>query len=103
MTYIFIRRSGLIIACTTRYNVSPSATVELLVRMAKVFKDYCGLLTEEAIRKNFVLVYELLEEMMVSLYACYKFVILLFAICSLVCGFSKNYTYPCPPLPSPPF
>lgn len=32
--------------------------------MAKVFKDYCGLLTEEAIRKNFVLVYELLEEMM---------------------------------------
>jgi AP-4 complex subunit mu-1 len=33
------------------------------VRMAKVFKDYCGVLTEEAIRKNFVLVYELLEEM----------------------------------------
>jgi AP-4 complex subunit mu-1 len=32
--------------------------------MAKVFKDYCGVLTEEAIRKNFVLVYELLEEMM---------------------------------------
>ena len=64
LTYIFIRRSGLIIACTTKYNVSPSATVELLVRMAKVFKDYCGVLTEEAIRKNFVLVYELLEEMM---------------------------------------
>eukprot|EP01039_Chlorochromonas_danica_P006329 gene6329-6980_t len=64
VTYIFIRRSGLLIACTTRYNVSPSATIELLVRMAKVFKDYCGVLTEEAIRKNFTLVYELLEEMM---------------------------------------
>jgi AP-4 complex subunit mu-1 len=64
ITYIFIRRSGLLIACTTKYNVSPSATVELLVRMAKVFKDYCGVLTEESIRKNFVLVYELLEEMM---------------------------------------
>lgn len=31
--------------------------------MAKVFKDYCGILSEEAIRKNFVLVYELIEEM----------------------------------------
>ena len=29
-----------------------------------VCKDYCGILSEEAIRKNFVLVYELLDEMM---------------------------------------
>ena len=65
-----------------RFNVSPSATIELLNRMAKaitltpqqclffvqvhcfqVFKDYCGILTEESIRKNFILVYELLDEM----------------------------------------
>jgi AP-4 complex subunit mu-1 len=32
--------------------------------MAKVFKDYCGVLTEESIRKNFILIYELLEEML---------------------------------------
>ena len=32
--------------------------------MAKVFKDYCGILTEESIRKNFILVYELLDEML---------------------------------------
>jgi AP-4 complex subunit mu-1 len=31
--------------------------------MAKVFKDYCGVLTEESIRKNFILIYELLDEM----------------------------------------
>jgi AP-4 complex subunit mu-1 len=47
-----------------RFNVSPSTTVELLNRMAKVFKDYCGVLNEEAIRKNFILVYELVDEMM---------------------------------------
>jgi len=47
-----------------RYNVSPSATIELLNRMAKVFKDYCGVLTEESIRKNFILIYELLDEML---------------------------------------
>jgi AP-4 complex subunit mu-1 len=29
-----------------------------------VFKDYCGTLSEEAIRKNFILLYELLDEMM---------------------------------------
>jgi Adaptor complexes medium subunit family. len=28
-----------------------------------VFKDYCGTLSEEAIRKNFILLYELLDEM----------------------------------------
>jgi AP-4 complex subunit mu-1 len=38
--------------------------IELLNRMAKVFKDYCGVLTEEAIRKNFILIYELLDEML---------------------------------------
>lgn len=47
-----------------RFNVSPSATIELLNRMAKVFKDYCGVLTEESIRKNFILIYELLDEML---------------------------------------
>lgn len=64
ITYIFIRRNSLLIACTTKFNVSPSGTLELLNRMAKVFKDYCGVLTEESIRKNFILIYELLEEMM---------------------------------------
>lgn len=44
--------------------MSASVVIELLNRIAKVFKDYCGILTEEAIRKNFTLVYELLEEML---------------------------------------
>ena len=29
-----------------------------------MFKDYCGVLSEEAVRKNFILLYELLDEMM---------------------------------------
>jgi AP-4 complex subunit mu-1 len=32
--------------------------------MAKIFKDYCGVLTEEAIRQNFTLIYELLDEVL---------------------------------------
>ena len=30
--------------------------------MMKVFRDYCGVLNEESIRKNFVLVYEIIDE-----------------------------------------
>ena len=29
----------------------------------RVLQDYCGVLTEDALRKNFILVYELLDEM----------------------------------------
>lgn len=62
--FIYIRRNSLLVACTTRFNVSASETLELINRIAKVFKDYCGVLTEESIRKNFILLYELLDEMM---------------------------------------
>jgi AP-4 complex subunit mu-1 len=37
--------------------------LKLLSKIAKVFKDYCGVLSEESIRKNFILLYELLDEM----------------------------------------
>jgi AP-4 complex subunit mu-1 len=30
--------------------------------LANLCKDYCGILTEESIRVNFVLIYELLDE-----------------------------------------
>ena len=30
--------------------------------MMKVFRDYCGVLNEESIRKNFILIYEIIEE-----------------------------------------
>ena len=38
----------------------------MVFRIAGLCKDYCGLLNEESIRLNFVLVYELLDEVMVS-------------------------------------
>mmetsp|Transcript_13003 Transcript_13003/g.17410 ORF Transcript_13003/g.17410 Transcript_13003/m.17410 type:complete len:468 (+) Transcript_13003:30-1433(+) len=62
MTYVWVKKNGLMFACNTRFNASASLIVELLNRMIKVFKDYCGVLSEEAIRKNFILIYELLDE-----------------------------------------
>jgi AP-4 complex subunit mu-1 len=63
VSYIFIKKNGLYFVATTGQNVPPSAVVELLTKMAQVFKDFCGVLNEESIRKNFVLMYELLDEM----------------------------------------
>lgn len=63
ISYIFIKRSGLYFVATTGQNVSPCAVVELLSKMATVVKDFCGVLSEESVRKNFVLVYELVDEM----------------------------------------
>ena len=40
--------------------------VELLNRLCSVIKDYCGVLNEEAIRKNFILIIELLGEIIVT-------------------------------------
>jgi len=37
--------------------------MDLLNRIASMIRDLCGVLSEEAIRKNFVLIYELIDEM----------------------------------------
>ena len=65
VNYLFIKKSSLYFVATSRFNVSPSFVLEVLERLAKVFKDYCGVLSEESIRKNFILIYELLDEMLV--------------------------------------
>jgi len=40
----------------------PSFTLELLARLAATFRDYCGVLTEECVRRNVVLCYEILYD-----------------------------------------
>jgi AP-4 complex subunit mu-1 len=68
---------------TTKFNVSPVQVLELLTRcgrcatrqiallhtkphpsISNIIKDYCGVLSEESIRLNFVLIYELLDEVL---------------------------------------
>lgn len=62
VNYIHAKVAGLMFVATTRVNVSPSLFLELLQRIARVIKDYLGVLNEDSLRKNFVLVYELLDE-----------------------------------------
>lgn len=60
-----MKDAGLLFVATTRVNVSASMVLELLRRIARVIKDYLGVLSEESLRKNFVLVYELLDQVIV--------------------------------------
>ncbi|XP_024028822.1 AP-4 complex subunit mu [Morus notabilis] len=62
VNYFHVKVVGLLFVATTRVNVSPSLVLELLQRIARVIKDYVGVLNEDSLRRNFVLVYELLDE-----------------------------------------
>ncbi|CAA2985075.1 AP-4 complex subunit mu [Olea europaea subsp. europaea] len=64
VNYFHVKVVGLLFVATTRNNLSPSLVLELLQRIARVIKDYLGVLSEGSLRKNFVLVYELLDEVM---------------------------------------
>lgn len=48
---------------TSKELVSPSFVFDALFRTIKIFRDYLGVLNEEGIRKNFVLIYEILDEL----------------------------------------
>ncbi|KAE8056956.1 hypothetical protein FH972_013686 [Carpinus fangiana] len=62
VNYFHVKVVGLLFVATTRVNIAPSLVLELLQRIARVIKDYLGILNEDSLRKNFVLVYELLDE-----------------------------------------
>ena len=64
ITYMYLKENGLHFVGTTRSNANGALMMELLSRLKKVFKDYCGVLTEESIRRNFILLYELLDEVL---------------------------------------
>lgn len=49
---------------TTMFNTVPSLIIECLEKTTKIIKDFCGILNEESLRKNFVLVYEIVDEIM---------------------------------------
>lgn len=48
--------------------------------MSCLRQDYCGVLSEESIRKNFVLIYELLDEIMVWAPTCINFMDVMFSV-----------------------
>jgi len=52
--------------CPVQGDIPPLLVVEFLSRLVEIFKDYFGSVSEEVIKNNFVVVYQLLEEVMDS-------------------------------------
>lgn len=62
VSFVCVKCNGMHFLCTSVDNVCPSLVISLLTQLTKVCKDYLGVLSEEALRKNFTLVYEILDE-----------------------------------------
>jgi len=64
ISYFYQQENDLYFLGTCSGNMSPCLGAEVLHRIARIFKDYCGVLTEESIRRNFTLLYELIDEIL---------------------------------------
>lgn len=64
VNFAHIKASNLYFVLTSKFNNSPGYMISLLERITKILEDYCGILNEISLRKNFILVYELLDEIL---------------------------------------
>lgn len=62
--YLYIRHSNLYLLALTKRNTNCASILLFLHRLVAVFTEYFKTLEEESIRDNFVIIYELLDEMM---------------------------------------
>ncbi|KAH8741940.1 hypothetical protein FG386_002315 [Cryptosporidium ryanae] len=62
INYIYLRQNGLFFILSSEYDVSPTYVLELLYRIIKLTRDFCGVINEDSIRRNFILLYELIDE-----------------------------------------
>ncbi|KAH9773048.1 AP-1 complex subunit mu-2 [Citrus sinensis] len=64
VSYLFIQHSNVYLMTASRQNCNAASLLFFLHRVVDVFKHYFEELEEESLRDNFVVVYELLDEMM---------------------------------------
>lgn len=64
ITYAYSRHDSLLLLSTTRQNSNMTQMLLFHVHVCRVLTSYFGELNEEAIRDNFVIIYELLDELM---------------------------------------
>lgn len=64
VSYVYLQHANLYILAVTQLNTNAAAVVVFLHRIVEVFKHYFQELEEESLRDNFVIVYELLDEVM---------------------------------------
>eukprot|EP00188_Purpureofilum_apyrenoidigerum_P000700 Plantae.Rhodophyta-Purpureofilum_apyrenoidigerum.ctg13278.p1 GENE.Plantae.Rhodophyta-Purpureofilum_apyrenoidigerum.ctg13278~~Plantae.Rhodophyta-Purpureofilum_apyrenoidigerum.ctg13278.p1 ORF type:complete len:427 (-),score=101.08 Plantae.Rhodophyta-Purpureofilum_apyrenoidigerum.ctg13278:168-1448(-) len=63
-TYVYIKHANLYVVGVSLKNSNAAVLLEFLYKLLAVFKTYFKDVQEESIRDNFVVIYELLDEMM---------------------------------------
>jgi len=64
VSYIYLQHNNIYIVALTRRNSNVTSVFVFLERLTEILREYFGTLEEESIRDNFVLIYELLDEVM---------------------------------------
>lgn len=64
MTFVYIRHNNLYLVSLSKNNSNVALIFSFLHKMVQVFSEYFKELEEESIRDNFVIIYELLDELM---------------------------------------
>ncbi len=62
MSYMYVQYSNLYLLVVTRENVNATSMLLFLHKLKEVFVHYFNELEEESLRDNFVIAYELLDE-----------------------------------------
>lgn len=62
--FLWIKHSNLYLVAITKKNANAALVFSFLYKLVQVFKEYFKELEEESIRDNFVIVYELMDELM---------------------------------------
>uniref|UniRef100_A0AAZ3PPN9 MHD domain-containing protein n=1 Tax=Oncorhynchus tshawytscha TaxID=74940 RepID=A0AAZ3PPN9_ONCTS len=63
-SFFHVKRSNIWLAAVTKQNVNAAMVFEFLYKMCDVMAAYFGKVSEENIKNNFVLIYELLDEIL---------------------------------------
>ncbi|CAI8040727.1 AP-2 complex subunit mu [Geodia barretti] len=63
-SYFHTRQGSVWIVACTKQNVNAALVFEVLNKMVQVLEQYFGSITEESVKNNFVLIYELLDEIL---------------------------------------
>merc|ERR1712214_214311 len=61
-SYFHIKRSNLWLSAVTKQNVNATMVFEILLKVVEVMQNYFGKISEENVKNNFVLIYEILDE-----------------------------------------
>uniref|UniRef100_A0A8D0DA71 MHD domain-containing protein n=1 Tax=Sander lucioperca TaxID=283035 RepID=A0A8D0DA71_SANLU len=63
-SFFHVKRSNIWLAAVTKQNVNATMVFEFLYKMCDVMAAYFGKISEENVKNNFVLIYELLDEIL---------------------------------------